>query len=61
MCREMLLEFYAASGDFTRRLTSVKANSKFSHPTAGPDDMYSVSAKDSCRLKSITPRITRIH
>lgn len=40
--REMLLEFYAASGDFTRRLTSVKANSKFSSPQAGPDDLYSV-------------------
>jgi len=39
--REMLLEFYAASGDFTRRLTSVKANGKFSHPDAGPDDYYS--------------------
>ena len=40
--REMLLEFYAASGDFTRRLTSIKANSKFSSPAAGPDDLYSV-------------------
>lgn len=38
----MLLEFYAASGDFTRRLTSVKANGKFSHPDAGPDDYYAV-------------------
>lgn len=38
----MLLEFYAASGDFTRRLTSIKANSKFSSPAAGPDDLYSV-------------------
>ena len=38
----MLLEFYAASGDFTRRLTSVKANSKFSAPDAGPEDYFSV-------------------
>lgn len=41
----MLLEFYAASGDFTRRLTSVKANGKFSHPDAGPDDYYSVRSR----------------
>ena len=40
----MLLEFYAASGDFTRRLTSVKANSKFSAPDAGPEDYFSVRA-----------------
>jgi len=43
----MLLEFYAASGDFTRRLTSVKANAKFSSPTAGPDDMFSVCLLDT--------------
>ena len=42
----MLLEFYAASGDFTRRLTSVKANAKFSSPFAGPDDYFSVRALD---------------
>ena len=45
----MLLEFYAASGDFTRRLTSVKANAKFSSPTAGPDDYFSV------RLSELAP------
>jgi raffinose synthase len=44
--REMLLEFYAASGDFTRRLTSIKANSKFSSPAAGPDDLYSGEEED---------------
>lgn len=44
LCREMLLEFYAASGDFTRRLTSVKANAKFSSPTAGPDDYFTVTS-----------------
>ncbi len=38
----MLLEFYAASGDFTRRLTSVRANAKFSAPDAGPEDYFSV-------------------
>jgi hypothetical protein len=40
--RQNMLEFYAASGDFTRRLTSIKANSKFSSPLAGPEDYYSV-------------------
>ena len=38
----MLLEFYAASGDFTRRLTSIRANAKFSAPDAGPEDYFSV-------------------
>ncbi len=37
-----MLEFYATSGDFTRRLTSIKANSKFSSPLAGPEEYYSV-------------------
>lgn len=35
-----LLEFYASSGDFTRRLTSVKANGKFSSPSAGAQDYW---------------------
>ncbi|KAK9820373.1 hypothetical protein WJX72_009606 [[Myrmecia] bisecta] len=39
--RSLLLDFYAASGDFTRRLTSIKANSKFSSPFAGPEDFFS--------------------
>lgn len=37
-----MLEFYATSGDFTRRLTSIKANAKFSSPLAGPEEYYSV-------------------
>lgn len=41
--RENMLEFFATSGDFTRRLTSVKANRKFSSPLSGPEDYYSVS------------------
>ena len=40
--RMPLLEFFAVSGDFTRRLTSVRANSKFSFPLAGPEDVFSV-------------------
>ena len=35
--RPAMLGFYAAASDFTRRLTSVRANSKFSSPSAGPD------------------------
>ena len=38
-----MLEFFATSGDFTRRLTSIRANPKFSTPLAGPEDFYSVS------------------
>ena len=38
-----MLEFFATSGDFTRRLTSIKANRKFSSPLSGPEDFYSVS------------------
>ena len=38
-----MLDFFATSGDFTRRLTSVKANRKFSSPLSGPEDYYSVS------------------
>ncbi|KAG1653556.1 hypothetical protein FOA52_004063 [Chlamydomonas sp. UWO 241] len=35
-----LLAFFANASDFTRRLTSVKANGKFCHPDAGPDDEW---------------------
>ncbi|GIM11600.1 hypothetical protein Vretimale_15098 [Volvox reticuliferus] len=35
--RPAMLSFYATASDFTRRLTSVRANGKFSHPDAGPD------------------------
>lgn len=40
--RQPLLEFYATSGDFSRRLTDIRANSKFSSPFATPDDYFSV-------------------
>ena len=39
--RPVLLEFYAAASDFTRRLTDVRANSKFSRPGATPEDYWS--------------------
>jgi raffinose synthase len=32
-----MLGFFAEVSDFTRRLTSVRANSKFCSPSAGPD------------------------
>lgn len=54
-CRQMLLEFYAASGDFTRRLTSIRANAKFSAPDAGPEDYYSVSARRSAARAAWEP------
>ena len=39
--RPVLLEFYAAASDFTRRLTDVRANAKFSRPGATPEDYWS--------------------
>jgi raffinose synthase len=36
-----MLAFYANASDFTRRLTSVRANGKFSHPDAGPEEEWS--------------------
>ncbi|GAX76619.1 hypothetical protein CEUSTIGMA_g4065.t1 [Chlamydomonas eustigma] len=38
--RPLLLDFFANASDFTRRLTSVRANGKFSHPDAGPGDEW---------------------
>ena len=54
-----MLEFFATSGDFTRRLTSVRANPKFSSPLAGPEDFYSVSLtfsllKEACVVEGFT-------
>ena len=39
-----LLQLYAQGGDHSRRLSSVVANGKFSSVTAGPDDLWEVSA-----------------
>eukprot|EP00803_Ostreobium_quekettii_P005322 evm.model.scf_2114.1 EVM.evm.TU.scf_2114.1 scf_2114:2316-14243(+) len=38
--KNTLLQFYAAAGDFSRRLISIKANGKFSSPQAGPGMRY---------------------
>ncbi|KXZ42609.1 hypothetical protein GPECTOR_130g570 [Gonium pectorale] len=35
--RPAMLSFFATASDFTRRLTSVRANGKFSSPDAGPE------------------------
>ena len=50
LSRQSMLEFYATSGDFTRRLTSIKANSKFSSPLAGPEEYYSVRCRGQAKL-----------
>lgn len=38
-----MLQFYAVSTSFTRRLTDIRANSKFSSPDATADDVSSVT------------------
>ena len=59
-CRENMLEFFATSGDFTRRLTSVKANPKFSSPLSGPEDYYSVSAPQVAINASLTYQVLAV-
>lgn len=44
--RELLEDFFATSGNFTRRLISVKANGKFSGIGAGPDEFFSDQPED---------------
>ena len=56
-CRQNLLEFYAASGDFTRRLTSVKANGKFSSLKAGPQDYWTVRPAPSLKCPCFTSSV----
>ncbi|EIE27114.1 raffinose synthase [Coccomyxa subellipsoidea C-169] len=43
----------ASARDFTRRLTSIKANSKFSSPLAGPEEYYSQLGKVVDSLKQL--------
>jgi hypothetical protein len=38
-----MLGFYAGASDFTRRLTSVRANAKFSSPDAGQSEVVTCS------------------
>lgn len=58
--RESMMEFFATSGDFTRRLTSIKANPKFSSPLAGPEDYYSVSQQPYL-FEAISGRLPFLH
>lgn len=41
-----MLTFYASASDFTRRLTSVSANGKFSRLDAGPEDDWEEQEED---------------
>lgn len=43
--RPAVLRLYAKASDHTRRLRSVKANSKFSHPDAGPEHPLNVRGR----------------
>ncbi|GAB4819326.1 hypothetical protein N2152v2_006372 [Parachlorella kessleri] len=46
-----ILRFYATTTDHTRRLQSVKANTKFSHPDAGPEHpLHSSHGEDGLKL-----------
>jgi hypothetical protein len=49
-----MLSFYAGASDFTRRLVSVKANSKFSSAEAGPEDDGSSQPED---LKAVVAHV----
>jgi raffinose synthase len=41
-----MLGFYSSASDFTRRLTSVKANGKFSRLDAGPEEDWEEAMED---------------
>lgn len=44
--RGAMLTFFASASDFTRRLTSVEANAKFSRLDAGPEEDWEATAAD---------------
>jgi len=44
--RGAMLGFYASASDFTRRLTSVRANGKFARPDSGAEDDWDSEAED---------------
>jgi raffinose synthase len=44
--RGAMLSFYASASDFTRRLTSVAANGKFSRLDAGPEEDWEDAVED---------------
>lgn len=41
-----MLTFFASASDFTRRLTSVEANAKFSRLDAGPEEDWEATPAD---------------
>eukprot|EP00798_Chlamydomonas_sp_ICE-L_P015606 gene15606-21711_t len=54
--RPILVSFFADATDFTRRLTSVKANGKFSSPDAGPEADSVGKVED---LKSVVEHVKK--
>lgn len=46
MLRGAMLGFYSSASDFTRRLTSVTANGKFSRVDAGPEEDWEEATED---------------
>lgn len=52
--RGAMLSFYASASDFTRRLTSVSANGKFSRLDAGPEEDWEEAQED---LKGVVSHI----
>lgn len=46
LLRGAMLTFFASASDFTRRLTSVEANAKFSRLDAGPEEDWEATAAD---------------
>lgn len=50
-----MLQFYKASGDFTKRIISVRANGKFAHPSAGPNPHpHQHTFAESHEMKGVT-------
>ena len=45
-----MLTFFASASDFTRRLTSVAANGKFSRLDAGPEEDWEEAEEDLGRV-----------
>lgn len=52
--RGAMLTFFASASDFTRRLTSVEANAKFSRLDAGPEEDWEAVPAD---LRSVVTNI----
>jgi len=51
-----MLGFYSSASDFTRRLTSVAANGKFSRLDAGPEEDWEETPED---FKSVVEHIKK--